>query len=137
MDKQEQYRIAPPGFTPEQWETFNEDGIIFIDNAISDNDIQMYKDAIDRTATNNPKYKPGGFLHLENIVERDPVFSNLIDHERHVGYAYDLLVNYSNYIRVNLFYVHPEENNITNGIPMERVHYLTEYFHPNYHYKSK
>ena len=90
MDKQEKYRIAPPGFTPEQWETFNEDGIIFIENAISETDIQIYKDAIDRTAANNPKYTPGGYLHLENIVERDPVFSNLIDHDRHVGYAYDL-----------------------------------------------
>ena len=27
---------------------------------------------------------------MENIVERDPVFTDLIDHERHVGYAYDL-----------------------------------------------
>ena len=27
---------------------------------------------------------------MQNIVERDPVFANLIDNERHVGYAYDL-----------------------------------------------
>ena len=90
MENEEKYRRAPPGFTPEQWDTFNEDGIIFIEDAISDEDIVAYIDAIDRVAATNPKYTPGGYLGMENIVERDPIFTNLIDHERHVGFAYDL-----------------------------------------------
>ena len=90
METKEKYRVAPPGFTPEQWQTFNEDGIIFIEDAISDEDVQTYIDTIDRVASANPKYKPGGYLGMQNIVERDPVFAGLIDHERHVGYAYDL-----------------------------------------------
>ena len=90
MESEQNYRVAPPGFTAEQWKTFNEDGIIFIEDALSDGDIQTYIDAIDRVAATSRKYTPGGFLHMENIVERDPVFTNLIDNERHVGYAYDL-----------------------------------------------
>ena len=90
METKQKYRVAPPGFTPEQWETFNEDGIIFIEDAISDKDVQTYIDAIDRVAVSHPKYKLGGYLGMQNIVERDPVFTGLIDHERHVGYAYDL-----------------------------------------------
>lgn len=90
METDQKYRIAPPGFTQEQWKTFNNDGIIFIEDAISDDDIEMYKDAIDRVAERNPKYTPGGYLGMENIVERDPVFTGLIDHDRHIGYAYDL-----------------------------------------------
>ena len=90
MENELTYRVAPPGFTSEQWEIFNEDGIIFIEDAISDEGIEIYKDAIDRVASNHPKYKPGDYLGMQNIVERDPVFTGLIDHERHVGYAYDL-----------------------------------------------
>ena len=90
METEEKYRVAPPGFTAEQWKTFNEDGIIFIEDAISDADIQTYIDTIDRVSATSSKYTPGSYLGMENIVERDPVFTDLIDHERHVGYAYDL-----------------------------------------------
>ena len=90
MKSDQTYRVAPPGFTADQWETFNKDGIIFIEDAIADEDIRCYIDAIDRVAARHPKYTPGGYLGMENIVERDPVFADLIDHERHVGYGYDL-----------------------------------------------
>ena len=90
METEEKYRVAPPGFTAEQWKTFNEDGIIFIEDAISEAEVQTYIDAIDCISATSPKYTPSGYLGMENIVERDPVFTNLIDHERHVGYAYDL-----------------------------------------------
>ena len=70
MNTEQKYRVAPLGFTPEQWKTFNEDGIIFIEDAVSDEDIQTYIDAIDRVAATHPKYKPGGYLGMQNIVER-------------------------------------------------------------------
>ena len=71
METEQKYRIVPPGFTSEQWDTFNEDGIIFIEDAISDEDINTYIDAIDRVAATNPKWTPGGYLGMENIVERE------------------------------------------------------------------
>ena len=74
METEQKYRPAPPGFTPEQWKTFNEDGIIFIEDAISEADIQTYIDVIARVAASNPKYSPGGYLGLENIVEPRPSF---------------------------------------------------------------
>jgi hypothetical protein len=52
--------------------------------------VQEYKDAIDRVAEASPRYKKGETFSAENIVEKDPVFTGLIDHPRHVGYAYDL-----------------------------------------------
>ena len=83
-------RLAPKGFTLEQWETFNEDGIIFIENTLSNSDIQMYRAAIDRVSQAHPRYEPGRYLSLDNIVEKDLHFSSLIDHPRHVGFAYDI-----------------------------------------------
>lgn len=87
---EENYRIAPPGFSEEQWETFNRDGIIFVEDAISQEAVKEYSEAIDRVCSANPKYVEGETFGSENIVERDPAFAAMIDHERHVGYAYDL-----------------------------------------------
>ena len=84
------YRVAPPGFTPEQWETFNRDGYILIEDALSLEEVQTYKDRIDEVASRKPDYQPGDYFYLENIVEHDPLFTDLIDHPRHVGFAYDI-----------------------------------------------
>lgn len=86
----EQYRVAPAGFTEEQWETFLEDGIIVMENALSQDEVNELLAAVDRTAQAHEKYEPGAFLSVQNFVERDPVLANLIDHDRHVGYVYDV-----------------------------------------------
>jgi ectoine hydroxylase-related dioxygenase (phytanoyl-CoA dioxygenase family) len=84
------YRLAPPGFTHEQWATFNEVGLIQIENALTDDEVAAYIAAIDRVTQADPTYKTGEYFGLQNFVERDPVLAGLIDHPRHVGYAYDL-----------------------------------------------
>ena len=84
------YRLAPEGFTPEQWDQFMEDGVLIIENALSDDEVEMYLEAIDRLCGADPEYRPGKFYGPENVVERDPLFAELIDHPRHVGYAYDV-----------------------------------------------
>ena len=86
----QRYRIAPPGFTMDQWETFLEDGIIIIENALSQTEVEELLAAVDRTVETDPRYEPGSFLSIQNFVERDPVLTNLIDHQRHIGYGYDL-----------------------------------------------
>ena len=83
-------RPAPAGFTREQWKEFTVRGFVTIENAISPDDVRKYVDAIDRCAANDPKFNPAEFYSPENIVERDPVFAELIDHPRHIGYAWDL-----------------------------------------------
>lgn len=84
------YRLAPPGFTREQWAIFNEVGLIQIENALTDDEVATYLAAIDRVTQADPTYKAGEYYNLQNFVERDPVLAGLIDHPRHVGYAYDL-----------------------------------------------
>ena len=84
------YRIAPPGFTDEQWKTFDGEGIIFIEDALDSEVIETLTAAIDRVCQVSPKYQQGQTFGSNNIVERDPAFASLIDHSRHVGYAYDL-----------------------------------------------
>ena len=84
------YRIAPPGFTDEQWETFERDGILFFEDALDTDAIDELSAAMDRVCQQSPKYQEGQTFGSENIVERDPTFAVLIDHPRHVGYAYAL-----------------------------------------------
>lgn len=84
------YRVAPPGFTNEQWETFLQDGFIVIEDALSPQEVDEYIDAINAVAQADPKYTTGDTYAIENIVERHSKFAELIDHDRHIGFAYDL-----------------------------------------------
>lgn len=98
-----QYRLAPPGFTDSQWEMFERDGIIVLENWLSEAEIERYTDAIMRVARSDPDYDPGQYYGVENIVERDPVLAELIDHDRHVGFAYDL---YGELLKVHKTQIH-------------------------------
>ena len=72
------YRIAPPGFTDEQWETFERDGILFFEDALDTDAIDELSAAMDRVCQQSPKYQEGQTFGSENIVERDPAFTALI-----------------------------------------------------------
>ncbi len=84
------YRIVPPGFTDDEWETFNREGILFFEDALDQEAIDELAAAMDRVCQASPKYRAGQTFGCENIVERDSAFAALIDHSRHIGYAYDL-----------------------------------------------
>ncbi|MDX1932780.1 MAG: phytanoyl-CoA dioxygenase family protein [Capsulimonadales bacterium] len=83
------YRVAPPGFTPEQREFFEREGYLILPERLTDAETDRYIEAIDRHTRDHPKYDPTKFFARENIVELDEVFAELIDHPRHVGYVYD------------------------------------------------
>jgi len=85
-----QYRLAPPGFSDEEWEIFERDGMLFFEDALDQNTIDELTAAIDRVCQSSPRFEAGQTFGCQNIVERDPAFAALIDHPRHVGYAYDL-----------------------------------------------
>jgi hypothetical protein len=87
--EQPHYRVAPPGFTPEQRAQFDRDGYLHIQGALSEDEINTYLEAIERCLARDEAFDPGKFTAREHIVERDPVFTALIDHPRHVGFAYD------------------------------------------------
>ena len=42
------YRVAPPGFTLEQWEEFMKNGMLVFENALSRDEVDRYIEAIDR-----------------------------------------------------------------------------------------
>src|SRR5688572_20330391 len=102
-----EYRVAPPGFTPEEREFFEREGYLILPNRLTDAEIERYIEAIDRHAHDSPKYKPEAFFSRENIVELDPIFAELIDHPRHVGYAYDY---YGELLKLHLsqFFLRPK-----------------------------
>jgi hypothetical protein len=102
-----EYRIAPPGFTPEQRAQFDRDGYLTIENALSEEEIERYLEVIDRLIAADPKFDPGKFYAREHIVELDPVFSELIDHPRHVGFAYDLFGELLK-LHISQFFVRPK-----------------------------
>ncbi len=85
----ENLRTAPKGFTPEQWDTFMEDGFLVIENAMSEDEVGRYRDAVDKLWMDGDSY-PDKNLGSQNIVEKHPTFVDLIDNPRHVGYVYDV-----------------------------------------------
>jgi hypothetical protein len=85
------YKPAPAGFTPEQRAAFDRDGYLIFEDALSPAEVRQYIEVIDRVAASHPAYKPGkAFTPWSGVAHLDPALTELIDHPRHVGYAYDL-----------------------------------------------
>jgi hypothetical protein len=100
------YRLAPPGFTPEQRAQFDREGFLHIPNALSEGEIEAYLEAIDRCIAQDPKFDAAKFYPREHMVEADPLFSALIDHPRHVGFAYDFFGELLK-LHISQFFVRP------------------------------
>ena len=110
------YRVAPPGFTPEQWEEFLDRGMLVFRNALSQDEVDRYVEAIDRVCASDPNYRPGRDFRVTNAVTADPVLSELIDHPRHVGYGYDLYGELLKVQRSDVF-VRPRNTNRSTWHP--------------------
>jgi hypothetical protein len=67
------------------------EGYLLIEDAIPPEDVRRYIDAINRIAATHLRLRPSmAFTPTDGIAHRDPVFTELIDHPRHIGFAYDL-----------------------------------------------
>ncbi len=84
------YQRAPRGFTPAQREQFDRDGFLMVENALSDDAIDRILGVIQRISAADPKYDPTKMYSPDNVVEKDPVFAELIDYPPHIGFMYDL-----------------------------------------------
>jgi hypothetical protein len=85
------YKIAPPGFTAEQRDAFDRDGYLLIENALTPAEVRRYVEVIDEVAAAHPDYTPGKtFAPWSGVAHLHPELAALIDHPRHVGFAYDL-----------------------------------------------
>jgi hypothetical protein len=86
---QTKYKRAPSGFSAEQRASFDRDGILVLPGAIEPDDVARYLAAVDRVFGAHDFEKHPLFIK-ENVVEVDAALEELIDHERHVGFVYDL-----------------------------------------------
>ena len=59
---EQDYRVAPPGFTRDQWEEFQEDGMLVVEDALTDEECDRYIEMMDAAAARSEKYDPGKFL---------------------------------------------------------------------------
>jgi hypothetical protein len=82
-------RRAPQGFSASLWRTFQERGILVIEDAFSDHEIERYLDAI-RRVQGREGANAEQFFTTQNFIEKDDSFSSLIDHPSHLGLVYDL-----------------------------------------------
>ncbi len=55
------YRVAPPGFVEEQWQTFEKEGIVVIEDALTNDEVRQYMEAMDRVATTLPECRDGAY----------------------------------------------------------------------------
>lgn len=101
-----EYRTAPPGFSASQWEEFERDGIISIPDELSAEEIAHYRDALDRIAAKDPKFDPAETFARQNVAELDPSLADLIDHPRHVGFAYDIFGEQLK-LHISQFFIRP------------------------------
>lgn len=85
------YKVAPPGFTAEQREFFDRFGYLLLPGALQSEEIVELVDVIRLVANRHPDYKPGQpFTPWSGVAHLHPLLTSLIDHPRHVGFAYDL-----------------------------------------------
>ena len=110
MSDTETYRKAPPGFSDDQWDKFMEDGFLIIEDAVSSDEVDHYVDMIDRAAANDPKYDSAKHFGPGNIVEKYPEFAEVIDHDRHVGFMYDV---YGELLKLHIsqMFIRPKDGN--------------------------
>jgi hypothetical protein len=91
MSETAAYRPAPPGFTEEQWRQFDRDGYVLLEGALSGAEVREYIAVIDEVAGVHPDFRAGkAFTPWSGVAHLHPVLTALIDHPRHVGFAYDL-----------------------------------------------
>ncbi len=94
---------APVGFTKEQWTIFNRDGILVIPKAISPIDTTSYLAAAQRYLDADGRFDPRHTWKIRDLVRRDPLFEELIDHPRHIGFAYDLYGDQTRLAQADMF----------------------------------
>jgi ectoine hydroxylase-related dioxygenase (phytanoyl-CoA dioxygenase family) len=82
------YRPAPTGFTAAQWEAFDRDGFLVVEDVFTEAEMAAWTDATLRLRRERTPAQ--GFFTLQNFVEADASFAALIDHPAYVGFAYDL-----------------------------------------------
>ena len=85
------YRVAPPGFVEEQWQTFEEEGIVVIEDALTNDEVRQYitGSLIDRlVATTLPECRDGAYcpawVTSHDRVLSDPEWLESLNREQRI-----------------------------------------------------
>jgi Phytanoyl-CoA dioxygenase (PhyH) len=105
-------RPAPPGFTEDALARFLQDGFFVLDERLSEAEIEFYLNAADEVfrhaeACSRPHGGPfdASLVNkVANLSSLHPAFADLIDHNRHIGFAYDIFGEQLKLIQSELFY---------------------------------
>lgn len=108
----ESLRPAPAGFSESQWRAFERDGYLVVPDVLSPGERERYLGAIERVCEGDPEFDPARYYGRENVVELDPVLTELVDHERHVGFAYDLYGDQAK-VHMSQIFVRPPRSEVT------------------------
>ena len=83
--------------------------MLTIENALTAEEVDRYVAMIDAACARSEKYDSNKFFGPQNIVEKYPEFSELIDHPRHVGFAYDI---YGELLKMHIsqFFLRPRDS---------------------------
>jgi hypothetical protein len=86
-------RKAPQGFSAEEWREFSENGLVHLPDRIDPAAVERYLAAA-RALTEGKQVSTKHTNKVENPVRLSADLHDLIDHDRHVGYAYDMFGDY-------------------------------------------
>lgn len=82
-------RRAPPGFTPALWEQFCTDGYLIFEDVLDADTIAATIAAIDQVASAAGHDGTRAFRR-DRIATLDPFFAQYLNHDSHIGFAYDI-----------------------------------------------
>lgn len=105
-------RAPPAGFTRAEWDEFEDQGILILPGRIPDVDVVRYREAALATRRENPGHDPAHTWKIDKAVARHPCLAELIDHDRHIGYAYDLYGDQLTLTQADLV-IRPNDNRAT------------------------
>lgn len=96
-------RVAPTGFSLEQWRVFQQKGFITVPGALTADEVARYRQAAEELAGDYPDYDPGHAFRIANVLPQHETLFDLIDHNRHVGFPFDLYGHQLQLVQSDLF----------------------------------
>lgn len=96
-------RMAPDGFTADEWQKFTGKGFIAKPDAMSPDEVTRYREAAEELIARYPDYDPAHAFRVANVLPQHETLWELIDHDRHIGFPYDLYGEQLQLVQSDLF----------------------------------
>ncbi len=96
-------RKAPAGFTIEQWSEFSDKGFIALPGAVPAEACERYRAAALELIERHSDYDPAHAFRVANVLPQHEKLWELIDHDQHAGFGYDLYGDQLQLVQSDLF----------------------------------